>query len=334
MRLDSALRRLFFKSLRASSLNYFSYSHKNGFLYILVFHRVNDDNSSFYPAVPTSAFEGICRFLSKKFKVISISEIDEYFEKTRSPAAIFSFDDNYYDILENAYPILKKYGLKFNVNIITECLESGLPQDGGKVYDVLNTTEKREYVNTEILSEPIRINIDKTSPSKTELAFSKLFRRLNKKERRLIADDVVKKLANSSTKFSRMLSKEDVVYLKKEGAEIGSHTHSHPILINSDISEIEFELVHSKKILEDLCGGEINIIAFPQGMHNKTVVQKSFELGYKYLLLTENKENIVDNPGNTMFYRIGLYHNTADENLAKIFGFHEAVHSLIGKFRP
>jgi peptidoglycan/xylan/chitin deacetylase (PgdA/CDA1 family) len=293
-----------------------------------MFHRVNDYNHKFYPAVPNDAFEKICRFVSKNFNVIYFSDIKDYLKKSGRPAAIISFDDGYYDVMENAYPILQKYRLKFNINIATESIETGLPQDNLKIYDVLNTTKEKEYVNYGIGSDPIKISIDKDFPVRTEMEFVRLFGRLDKTKRRLVADDIVKKLANGSTRFSRILSKEDVCYLHKNGAEIGAHTHTHPILSNCDIPEVEFELAHSKRILEDLCGADIDIIAFPSGRHNELIIQKSYEAGYKYLLLTGDRKNMINDRKDNIFYRIGLYYKTLDENLAKIFGIHNAIRSI------
>jgi peptidoglycan/xylan/chitin deacetylase (PgdA/CDA1 family) len=278
--------------------------------------------------MPVGVFGQICEFLSKRFDVIPLSEVDGYFKKSKRSAVVISFDDGHYDVLENAYPILKKHGLRFNINIVTESLEGGLPQDSVRVYDVLNSTEKNEYVNREIFPEPIKIGIDKTATSKTESEFRKLFQGLNREQRRLLSNDVVDKLANKSTRFSRVLSKEDVIYLSKNGAEVGSHTHSHPILTNCDIPEMEFELRHSKKVLEDLCNSDIGIIAFPQGLYNEAVIQKSFEAGYEYLLLTDERKNIVEGVNNSILDRIALYYETPDENLAKIFGFHQILSFL------
>ena len=190
---------------------------------------------------------------------------------------------------------------------------------------MLNRTKKRVYLNRGILPEGVNIRINRNSPSKTELEFSRLFQRLDRKSRRLASDDITAKLADQPAVFSRMLSKEDVVFLGKRGAEIGSHCHSHAMLPNIDAREIEFELTHSKKVLEDLCGKAIDIIAFPQGAYNDTVLQKSIEAGYKYLLLADDKVNVMDDIKANIFHRIGLYHKGLDENLAKVFGFHQAI---------
>ncbi|MBF0363024.1 MAG: polysaccharide deacetylase family protein [Oligoflexia bacterium] len=296
-----------------------------------MFHQINDKKDPFYPALPINTFELLCKFLSKNFNVIHFSDINNHFNKKANlPSAIITFDDGHYDVLENAYPILKKYDLKFNINIVTESITTGLPNNNVKIYDVLNSTDKKEYINTNtvLLTQPIRIPINKKHPEITELKFRNIFHQVTAQKRDLLTKDITNQLSTSSTKFSKMLSKEDVIFLKKNGGEVGSHTCSHSILSDIEDSQVEFELKHSKKILEELCSNKIDIIAFPQGKHKKTTIQKSFEAGYKYILLTNDNKNFEINFKNGIYERIGLYHKSFDENLAKIFGFHSSVNNL------
>ena len=302
-------------------------------LYVLMFHQVNDKGAVFYPAVPTRAFEQICDFLLKHLNVIHFSGIREYFQNSRKSAAIITFDDGHYDILKNAHPILKRYGLKFNINISTESLETHLPNDNVMVYDLLNAAQETVYVNEKDFPAPVRIEIDKASPSKTEERFRRLVKTLNRDERKTLISDLKDKLGAGPANFSRMLSKEDVLSLYKEGAELGSHTHTHQPLPGLNMRDAEFELTHSKKILEDLCGRDVDIIALPQGLHNEAVIRKAREAGYKHILLTGDKSNVVNDKNDGVFYRVGLYHKTADENLARIFGFHRGIHRIRDGFR-
>lgn len=322
------LREVFFKTFRVLNANYFLERNRSHRLYVLMFHKVNDHSHRFYPAVPVKIFEEICKFFSKRFDIITFSEVNDYFKKSRKPAVVITFDDNHYDILENAYPILKRYNLRFNINIITGSIETGLPQDRVLVYDLLNSTDVKVYDNGKMGQESVHINIDRNFPAKTAMAFSRLFQKSTKEQSRLIIKDIREKLSNSFTVLSRMLSKEDVKYLYKQGAEVGSHTHSHLMLPNIEMPEAEYELAHSKKILEDLCGTDINIIAYPNGEHNDEVVRKSYESGYKHILLTNDKVNVINDSDNSIFSRANLYYDTLDESLAKVFGFHKAMYNF------
>ncbi len=130
------MRKLLFKLIYIFSLRFFIQRKSKNRLYILMFHQINNNNRTFYQAIPSVVFEKICWFVNKYFCVINISEIEEHFKNTNKPAVIISFDDGHYDIIQNALPALKKYNLKFNVNIDTEILETKKPQDFVRVYDI------------------------------------------------------------------------------------------------------------------------------------------------------------------------------------------------------
>jgi|GEM_PF-2278282 len=321
-------RAAFFKSFRMLKFDYIIERNRSGRLYVLMFHRINDHKNKFYHAVPVHVFGQICSFISKRFNVINFSDLDDYCKKSKKPAVIFTFDDNHYDILENAYPFLKKHNVKFNINIITESLETGLPPNSALVYDLLGSTEIKTYDYHESDRVSVHIDINKVSPTEIAMEFSRLFQRCNKEQARRIIDDIRKKLSNTRTNLSRMLTAKDVKYLYDQGAEIGSHTHSHSILPNISSSEAEYELAQSKKILENLCGAHIDIIAYPNGKGNEEIVRKSFELGYKYVLFTEDKINVINGGAKGVFYRTNLFYDSLDENLAKIFGFHRTIYDM------
>lgn len=322
----SLARDIFFKPLRAAQMNYFFQRRKPNQLYILTFHRINNHRDIFYPAVPVPVFRQICAFFcASGLEPLYFSEAGAHFKQTDKPAFIISFDDGYYELLQYAYPILKEYKLKFNLNMPTQPLETRLPPYNVIAYDVLNITEKKEYVCGGILPRPVRIKIDRSRPQRTEAEFRELFRGLTGEQSRLIADNMIEKLTGGLTEASRMLSKEDLVFLNRNGAEIGSHTHSHALLAGLGPAEVEFELSHSKKILEDLCGRKVDIIAFPRGLADEAVIAAARAIGYKYLLLTGDRSNPAGNKEEGLFYRFGLYYRTLDEALAKVFGFHQSI---------
>lgn len=319
------LRGIFFRLWRLVNIDYFFKGKRGAPLYVLLFHRVNDNRDIFYPAVPTAVFEEICDFLSKRFAMIGFSEIDSYSHREKKPAVIMSFDDGSYDIMQHAHPVLKRRGLPYNINIVTESLETGFPPYAVSVYDALNTTRHGAYINEENFSKPVRIAIDRAKPAKTESVFRWLLAGLDEDARRLLAHDIINRLTDGAPPASRVLSKEDIVYLKREGVEIGSHTHSHAILTDLDSAGIDNELRRSKKILEELCGSTIDIIAFPQGKYNNEVVTLSRRAGYRYLLLAGDGTSTEEEIDQHIFERTGLYHATLDENLAKLFGFHRMI---------
>ena len=325
------MKKILFKILQITLLNYHFQKKRPNILYILMYHQVNDQNRKYYPAVPIHAFEKMCRFLRKNLKVIHISEISSHFKTTNEPAAVMSFDDGHYDVIEHVWPIVSKYRLKINVNIDTEILETGKPQDFIRVYDVLNYTKASSYFNPKYFDEPVALNA--ADPYTTERKFSQLLSNLGPVERRQLSQNVLTKLGDKGFSYSKVLSKKDVRFLNDNGVEIGSHSHTHSLLPNLSSQQLEAELSCSKKILENICHKEISILAFPNGKRNESIEKTARRLGYQYFLKSEDRFNVIEIGNPPSFYRINICQRSYEENLAQLFGIYQVVRKAKYIFR-
>ncbi|HET7875083.1 MAG TPA: hypothetical protein VFN71_06115, partial [Methylomirabilota bacterium] len=53
---------------------------------ILAFHRVNDDNDPFSPAVPTALFAGRMAHIARHYRVLTVEELVERVRGGKAPA--------------------------------------------------------------------------------------------------------------------------------------------------------------------------------------------------------------------------------------------------------
>lgn len=67
----------------------------------------------------------------------------------------------------------------------------------------------------------------------------------------------------SSFVEKKCLNWDEVRYLNANGTNFGSHTVSHPILSNLTLSEIEKEVVDSKKKIQDEFSQDISVFSYP-----------------------------------------------------------------------
>ncbi len=324
------MKKILFKLIQLATFNYYFKAGEKNSLLILMFHRVNDSRSKFYCPMPVTAFKALCEFVKERYEVINISEIQSHFKKSNKPAAIISFDDGHYDIMENAFPVLAALGLKFNVNIDTEVLETGKPQDFVRVYDVLNSTNIQSYKHAELMDQPIII--DRLNTIATEKQFTKLLSGLPAAQKRAVTDDLTAVAGMDNKNFAKMLNSNDLKTLSKYGVEFGSHTHTHSFLTNLTEDQIKFELTHSKNILEGILQKPVEVLAYPNGKYNATVETIAQQMGYKYLLQTDDEINLVENNDNkcNSYKRVSQYHHSLPEALAHTYG----ITKLIRKFKP
>ena len=68
--------------------------------------------------------------------------------------------------------------------------------------------------------------------------------------------------------------------LQVQGFEIGSHTVNHPDLTRIPHEYLKYELVASKKTIEDRIGERVNVVSFPFGRYNTRVVDCAIIAGY------------------------------------------------------
>ena len=310
---------ILFYLLRILSINYILDKRKNNRLLILMFHQVNDKNHNFYKAMPTTVFKELCLFIKKNYVVLLPSEVESHFNNNKKSAAIISFDDGHYDIIKNALPVLKELEIPFNINIDTEILKTSKPQDFVRVYDILNHCNINEYYNSEFMETSIEVN--KSNSVKVEKEFTKILSKLSVAQRRKFTDNMALDAKMDKSKYSKMLSIEDLKLLNGYKVEFGSHSYSHPILTNLSPKEIYFELKTSKNELEAITNQNVNVLAYPNGAYNKEIDNIAVDMGYKILLKTEDKINIISKKqdGVVLWTRINQYHQNLNEALAHIY---------------
>ena len=72
-------------------------------------------------------------------------------------------------------------------------------------------------------------------------------------------------LRNVDPELIQPLSWSQVGEILQAGMEIGAHSYSHPNLARLGDLELEYELAHSKRIIEERAGSEITMMAYPFG---------------------------------------------------------------------
>ena len=78
------------------------------------------------------------------------------------------------------------------------------------------------------------------------------------------------------------LTEEELQILcNSEYVKISAHTHTHKDLTGLSQEELEYELKHSKYILESFLGIKVDSLSYPRGLFSKNVAITAKSLGYK-----------------------------------------------------
>jgi peptidoglycan/xylan/chitin deacetylase (PgdA/CDA1 family) len=270
---------------------------------ILTFHRVGENkNGEINQSLPTSFvskgnFEKIIRFLSKHYKIISLSDymnICNGKNEIIKNSVIITFDDGYKDIYENGHPILNKYKVPATVFLTSSFINSNKVFWWDHLYAIcknctgnssLNNLSNEIYTKNlqkklstifavdkgdrNLLIWSLITDLQDYDPSKLQLLVTDLASRFNYDLEALKEDN-------------EMLSWENIKKLKTTGITFGSHTKSHLFFNGSLSKDIVYDEVRGSKLdIEDNLKSDVFAFAYPGGKITQRLKETVKNTGYK-----------------------------------------------------
>jgi len=242
-------------------------------IFVFAHHSVSgnkDDNLEeiLYPNLSIDVFvlHKRLEYLKKRgHTFITLSELDRLDSENIKKPTIIYFDDGFRDILENAIPVLKEFGIPATIFVSPDLSDKK---------DFLWTMKHRLYLS-ERQSDKEEIE--------TEIADLK---KLSDKQRIAYLEGLYKdnNFAFTPKSFNLFLHWEDIKFLANHGFEIGSHSMSHKKLTECDGAELDYEIKESKKVIEEKIGKSVKSFSYPYGRRNALVDQVIREAGYKFVV--------------------------------------------------
>ena len=254
--------------LRSTSL----YKIKFTTNHILAFHRVVEPNElsklglRTYEISTRRFIEIINIYISEGYTFCSLDEFMKN-KNSKKKQVVFTFDDGYSDIIDNILPIIKEYEIPITVYCTPNYLN--------------NSRLKWDYLTEFIITEAVNfdeifnfLNIAPERPS-YEINQSEAYQMVKDKLKILNTLSEFHKIesfiSNFGQKYERkiqniLLNENQLKKLALEGmVTVGSHSMNHFVMTRLSDHELEFELTHSKHILEKIIGKSINYFSFPYG---------------------------------------------------------------------
>ncbi len=234
-------------------------------LAILMYHRVLARAEPLRPwDVDTRAFDWQMRLLARYFNVLPLPEATRRVQDGSLPARAVSitFDDGYADNLLLALPILKKYQLHATFFIASGFL------DGGRMWNdtVIETFARASGTHLSLTSlglgrYPLDNMMQRFAGVKEVLGKVKY----RSTQERVALTDAMAALVAQELPRDLMLTTAQLRALHAAGMEIGAHTVNHPILARTTPQEAEYEIVQSRRRLQELLDDPIATFAYPNG---------------------------------------------------------------------
>lgn len=236
-----------------------------------------------------SEFEKQIQYFSKHFNILNpnvLTDPDASDLSKNETNIIITFDDGYENNYQFAFPVLKKYNCPAIIFPVTSLIDT----DEATWYDKIDITKNQ--ITEETLKNRIKPLLEEiTGKTYSRIAIRDIkneLKQLSTLQKERFFDNYFKFISSKSLNeltllpYYKMLSKKQIKELQESNLiHFGSHTHTHPNLDAISSEEVEFELITSKKILEEITQKDINSIAFPDGAYNANVKENARKNNYK-----------------------------------------------------
>jgi len=234
-------------------------------LSILIYHRVLPESDTFNQWDVTAAeFELQMDLLAGHFSPLPLTEAVERLATGSLPAraVCVTFDDGYVDNAEVALPILRKHKVPATFFVATGYL------DGGRMWNDTVCESIR------VLAAPTldltrwglgTFELDSDVARRSAIAaILPAFKYLPAAERDTRAAQLGE-LAGVPRQSKLMMREEQVRALHGAGMEIGAHTVTHPILLNTAPDVARREIAESRSRLGEIVRQPVHLFAYPNG---------------------------------------------------------------------
>jgi len=279
---------------------------KKDLVTILNLHSVANNTTKCNQLTP-KLFEELILFLKKNFTIVSFSDLKRELI-TDKPLIILSFDDGYKDFIDYVVPILEKYNIKCNQNIIPNCIESQLPPINVIVQDFI--CQAPEKLLKTMRFPEVNINKYTNNRSKLGVAVSAYIKNRPMQEQKLIYDEIKSKLFDfEDFKPTPMMSIDEVLQVI-DNHEIGAHSYEHASINYETKEYFKKDLKKCKNYFNNQLNTEVNTYAFPNGSYSEDHISIAAESGFEEILLVNDK---FSNINNRVHDRFGFDAHTINE---------------------
>jgi len=251
---------------------------------ILMYHRVCPAGDGWSPA-PCSPrqFERQMEHICRDYELLSLDQLASYIHRGKTlprKAMAVTLDDGYRDNYLYAYPVLEKHRIPATVFLAT----GYIGKDRLFWYD-----EVRYLIDNSPVAE---LHLDGLGTFSLQTgAARRHFGRIVSEKLKGLPDDRKNGLIAELTGVCRVrippglgkdlvLSWDEVREMSNAGISFGAHTVNHPILPNLPLEQAMWEVVQSKKDIEDELGREVTTFAYPNGDFSPELVKLAKQSGF------------------------------------------------------
>lgn len=251
---------------------------------IITYHRVGPKNDN-WSLEPTTLhlFKKQMEYFLKNYEIIALDKLAQCIREKKSlpeKAITITFDDGYLDNYVYAYPFFKEHHIPATIFLTTGHIESNTLFWWDKIGYILQHMNMSQINLNELGNFSLDSDMD-VPRVQSEIADAL----------KLISDDRKCFLMNRLSEISGVdippdiakeliLSWDQIKEMINNGIDFGAHSVNHPILTNMPLKQAKWEIIQSKKDIENVLRKDVNAFSYPNGDFNTELMSIVKESGF------------------------------------------------------
>jgi len=206
-------------------------------------------------------------------------------ERPAKPLLAVTFDDGQRDNLTYALPVLASRGVRASFYVVAEAVEHNIALWHDRIaFALARLTRGGTLESAQSLLAELKVSSAEEDVPNAAVAAAKLLTP-ELREAWLVR---LEQLAGGAARpsWDGMMGWQELRTLQAAGHEIGSHSHSHPILPLVSDAELDREIAGSRQLIARQLGSEVSSFCYPNGDHDPRVVAAVERAGYRFAVTT------------------------------------------------
>lgn len=240
-------------------------------LLVLNYHRIGDSRSTIWDhdlwSATQDSFDWQVQHLKRHFDVVGPEDLEHVQASKRGRHIFITFDDGYRDNYDLAFPVLRAHGVSGTFFLATRFIDQPYVSWWDEVAWMIRSSTREFLEVANWLPEPMLI--DKLNPQVTIRTLLKILKTLDSQKTQQFLDD----LGNDTgcgrcpaRNAAEMWMNWDMIReMRAGGMHFGAHTVNHPVLARLPIEQQRWEIVESRRRIEQEIGEKVNVFSYPVG---------------------------------------------------------------------
>ncbi len=251
---------------------------KQGRGLILTLHRVRPHQTGafapnrFLDITPEFLDHSLGFFRKAGFEPLSIDQLPERLATTNrqtKPFFVVTFDDGYRDVLDHAWPVLRKHQCPWTIYIT-----GAYAQGQGRIWwlELEEAIAGQDAINLQIGPRPVTLKTQSVAEKAKAFRWLRnLFYKTPSRQWPALLDDIRAQSSEPSRQTPAVLCAnwQDLAALRHDPSiTIGSHTLTHPILSQIGDAQARQEIGASRRMIAEALGTAPRHFSYPSGGAN------------------------------------------------------------------